>query len=1370
MRLEAVRFFQVKGVKQVRPAALIIAALVTIVHGAHGENWPTYRHDNHRSGVTPEKLDVRFLCQAWAYQPPSPPQPAWYGPARRDAFSYVEPLQSMRAYDNAFHVVVEGDQLYFGSTADDSVHALDVATGITRWERPTGGPVRNAPTCYANRVYAGSDDGYAYCLSAVDGQIVWKYRPEETPVRILCNGKFISPLPCRTGVLLAGDTALFGMSMLPWRHSYLCAVDAATGALTSPDHYAKRYDHMTMEAPFAESGGHLICPQGRVPPILFDRTDGRKLSQLKQGGGSFVLVTPDDRILHGPGNKQGWVNESRPDDPAKLVTHKNATMMLVAHGCSYLISDSRVKCLSRKDGKLQWQSRGQYPFCIIMAGNTLFAGGLDEVVALDAHTGERLWMGSVQGKALGLVAANGRLFVSTGEGYIHCFAQGHVAAEAVAMLEPARLPVAVDAWQHESLLDRWVFHATEVENGAVRNQAGRRPASCDGAPVEIVSAGSVEALLLDGSKRSIAVTDDLQLAGLPQRDMTAEAWVRVDKPLQWGGIIGALQDNGSYERGWLLGYCHARFCFAVAGAESNGRLTYLTDQNDFRTKGWYHVVGTYDGHHMKLYVDGKCVATSGVQRGDINYPPRVCYQMGSYRDDDEFFPMTGALQEVCLYRAALSDKEIQTRFESKRGHLPMAPPSQAPMTLAAGPWFQFTTPDSLTMQWETRRACPSELVWSGDGTTRVIRSESKSTDHEVTVETLRPDRLYTYSIRVSEGVLRHETKTYECDTFFNFAGARLEPQVPAGAVQPAALAGAALPGVPGGYGIAAVLGAVDDAFLIQLARCLQHKVVAIDANDGRIDGVRSRLVAARAYGTSLLAYGAEGMTGDDSPSGYADLVVALEGTSDAVDENVLRLLRPNGVAFLKGDVPSGAFRGAADVSPVLWQGAEWTRVTKAAGLGAGEWTHMYARPDNSGYGGETLRGATATTDLHVQWIGRPGPRFQADRSGRKPSPLVASGRMFVQGLGRILAMSAYNGTVQWSLEVPEFMRFNVPRDSSNWCADQDAVYLAVHDACWCIDAQAGTVRRRYTVVAVPGQEHAHDWGYIARHGRLLIGSAVRAGAGNRDYFGGAGWYDKPLGPSALKVCSDNLFALEHDTGRIVWTHEDGLIINSTITIGGDRLYFVACRAPEIIAAAGRRVEGDSFWQHQFLVALDAHTGTLAWARPLDTFDGRTLFVMAHGSGKLVVVSSAPSEYHVYTFDARTGEDGWQDSFKWPGDNHGRHMSRPAIIDGALVVRPAVFDLADGKRLEVNMPGAFRGCSSYAATSDALIYRDAGVTMWSPQTGKTSTWDRLRPDCWLSTIPACGLLLLPEAGGGCSCGSWMETSIAFTPRMSAGTLH
>jgi hypothetical protein len=56
-------------------------------------------------------------------------------------------------------------------------------------------------------------------------------------------------------------------------------------------------------------------------------------------------------------------------------------------------------------------------------------------------------------------------------------------------------------------------------------------------------------------------------------------------------------------------------------------------------------------------------------------------------------------------------------------------------------------------------------------------------------------------------------------------------------------------------------------------------------------------------------------------------------------------------------------------------------------------------------------------------------------------------------------------------------------------------------------------------------------------------------------------------------------------------------------------------------------------------------------------------------------------------------------------------------------------------------------------------------MWDIAAAKLSGWDNLRPSCWLSTVPAGGMVLSPEGGGGCSCGMWMEISCGFLPRKS-----
>ena len=39
----------------------------------------------------------------------------------------------------------------------------------------------------------------------------------------------------------------------------------------------------------------------------------------------------------------------------------------------------------------------------------------------------------------------------------------------------------------------------------------------------------------------------------------------------------------------------------------------------------------------------------------------------------------------------------------------------------------------------------------------------------------------------------------------------------------------------------------------------------------------------------------------------------------------------------------------------------------------------------------------------------------------------------------------------------------------------------------------------------------------------------------------------------------------------------------------------------------------------------------------------------------------------------------------------------------------------------------------------------------------------RPGCWLNTIAAGGLILIPESSSGCTCAYPLQTSIAFVPQ-------
>jgi polyvinyl alcohol dehydrogenase (cytochrome) len=81
--------------------------------GLTAADWPTYHHDNARTGVAPDLPPVGTLRRAWQ--------------ARLDGAVYGQPL------------VVGGRVL--AATENDTVYAIDATTGSVRWRRHVGTPV-----------------------------------------------------------------------------------------------------------------------------------------------------------------------------------------------------------------------------------------------------------------------------------------------------------------------------------------------------------------------------------------------------------------------------------------------------------------------------------------------------------------------------------------------------------------------------------------------------------------------------------------------------------------------------------------------------------------------------------------------------------------------------------------------------------------------------------------------------------------------------------------------------------------------------------------------------------------------------------------------------------------------------------------------------------------------------------------------------------------------------------------------------------------------------------------------------------------------------------------------------------------------------
>jgi len=398
-------------------------------------DWPTYQHDYQRSGLTQESLGFPLTLE-WVHQA-KPPAPAWSDPPKADFYTSPPqvPLKPRLAFDRAHHVAVVGGRLYFSSSSEHTINCLDANTGATNWFFFTDGSVRMAPTVQDGKVYAGSDDGTVYCLNATNAALIWKYTPAGTNNYLVANdGTFVSPYAIRSSVAVDQGVAYFTAGFFPHEGVYLCAVDAATGAMTNANHWRRQViGTSALQGYILLTATKIFMPGSRSTPFYFDRATGSTLGQYSGAMGTYALLAGNS-LFFGPAARSGAQLTEGGLAGDTIASYNNGNAIVVTASRSYLLADTSLSALDRSSRATIWTRSVSYPYCLILAGTTLFAGGENEVAAFDSASGNRIWSGAVNGRAYGLAAANGRLFVSTDAGYLYGFVQDQSSKQSFWML------------------------------------------------------------------------------------------------------------------------------------------------------------------------------------------------------------------------------------------------------------------------------------------------------------------------------------------------------------------------------------------------------------------------------------------------------------------------------------------------------------------------------------------------------------------------------------------------------------------------------------------------------------------------------------------------------------------------------------------------------------------------------------------------------------------------------------------------------------------------------------------------------------------------------------------------------------------------
>ena len=328
---------------------LVLLSFPLIIQIAAAD-WPMYLHDAARSGFTEEKLKLP-LARDWVHVSVSAPDNAWAPPIPRVVEGNLE--IDRLDFDHAFQVVADEQAAYFGSSASDLVHCLDLRTGKERWRFHTAGPVRLAPSLHDGKVYFGSDDGHVYCLKATDGSVVWQRLLGFNERKILGNGRLISRWPVRTAVLIMDGIAYCGAGVFPHEGILLTALDAATGKVIWRNDTLGEKDsnrsRLTPQGYLLANEKYLYVPSGRDLPAGFNRADGslRFHSSASWRGSGIVGgtygVLVDDQLITGANQNVAFNAETGRSGEGWF----DGRRMVVRGQISYLARDKSVVAIDR---------------------------------------------------------------------------------------------------------------------------------------------------------------------------------------------------------------------------------------------------------------------------------------------------------------------------------------------------------------------------------------------------------------------------------------------------------------------------------------------------------------------------------------------------------------------------------------------------------------------------------------------------------------------------------------------------------------------------------------------------------------------------------------------------------------------------------------------------------------------------------------------------------------------------------------------------------------------------------------------------------------------------------------------------------------
>jgi outer membrane protein assembly factor BamB len=530
---------------------------------------------------------------------------------------------------------------------------------------------------------------------------------------------------------------------------------------------------------------------------------------------------------------------------------------------------------------------------------------------------------------------------------------------------------------------------------------------------------------------------------------------------------------------------------------------------------------------------------------------------------------------------------------------------------------------------------------------------------------------------------------------------------------------------------------------------------ALRANDSYIvqglDKDTANIKKAREHIQSLGLYGKvsiDQLRGDHLPyiDNFVNLVVS-EGISEISMGEVLRILAPKGVAYIK-------------------IAGRWIKAVKERPAEIDDWTHYLYDASGNAVAKDSLVGPPR----RMQWVGSPKWARSHEHSASLNALVSANGRIFyIMDEGPrdsiqlpsqffLTARDAFNGTVLWKRKLPQWYNHLFPLKSGparltrRLVAIDDEVYttLGINAPLSALDAATGKILCTYDTTGTIEE-------FVLMDGVLFL--VVNPDRKPVDYKqeNANCWTERDRASKrwGWDETVDQLMAVEAGTGEVLWKHESKIV-------------------PMSLAADNQRIV---FHDGEAVVCVEAGTGNQLWRTPVK----RSKLIPTGWSPSMVmyqdVIFFSGQKLSLVTLSAKDGKRLWEsklhpsghfcpedvfvvDGLVWSGDIASARPRSSGTFTGR--------DLLTGDISREFSPDVepyavmHQRCYPSKATEKYIIPSWIGTEFIDPRTKEWEIHHWVRGGCFYGMMPCNGLIYATPNACACYYQSKLDGFNALAP--------